>query len=81
MFICILGYSLLQIFSIFSVCYSVLSHRLVQDRELQLTDGTRLMGEGRYQAAMQAAKLTPDQMEERFLYIHLPVTHYGLHAV
>ena len=76
MLICILSYSLLQIFYISSVYYSVLSLRLVQDRELQLTDGTRLMGEGRYQAAMQAAGLTPDQMEERFLYIHLPVTHH-----
>ena len=40
--------------------------RLVQDRELQLTDGTRLMEERKYQAAMEAAGLTAQQMEERY---------------
>lgn len=46
-----------------SFCHS---SRLVQDRELQLTDGTRLMEERRYQAAMKAAGLTTQQMEKRY---------------
>ena len=40
-------------------------HRLVHDRELQLYDGTRLLGSERYEAAKKACgNLTDEQMRE-----------------
>lgn len=41
--------------------------RLIQDREISLMDGTRLVGEERYQKAMEASGLTPESMAERWV--------------
>ena len=39
--------------------------RLIQDREISLMDGTRLVGKERYQKAMEASGLTPELMAKQ----------------
>ena len=39
--------------------------RLIQDREISLMDGTRLVGRDRYQKAMEASGLTPELMAKQ----------------
>ena len=43
----------------------LLLDRLIQDRELDLLDGTRLLSQERYTAARVAAGLSEEEMEER----------------
>lgn len=41
--------------------------RLVQDRELSLLDGTRLLSQERYTLARTAAGLSEEEMAERYV--------------
>ncbi len=43
-------------------------HRLVHDKELQLYDGTRLLGRERYEAVKERDELSDAQMEEAGIY-------------
>lgn len=46
-------------------------NRLLQDRELSLMDGTRLLSEHCYESAKRAANLSDDDMRQRYiLYLH-----------
>lgn len=48
-----------------SSLYSVLSGRLLHDRELDLYDGTRLLRWDRYQALKEQLQFSDQQLQER----------------
>ena len=44
----------------------VCGYRLIQDREVDLTDGTRLLRHDRFNKSMKASGLTEQEMKERY---------------
>ena len=44
----------------------VCGYRLIQDREVDLTDGTRLLRHDRFNESMKASGLTGQEMKERY---------------
>ena len=44
----------------------VCGYRLIQDREVDLTDGTRLLRHDRFNESMKASGLTEQEMKERY---------------
>lgn len=45
----------------------VLSYRLINERELQLFDGTRLVGRDRYESIRKDTGLSDKDLENRFV--------------